>query len=327
MSAPRMTAREWGLLVLLSILWGSAFFFAGWSLKEITPHGLAFFRVAIAALALGLTAVVLRLPFPRGIEIWSRLALLSLISTAIPFTLLYWAQTQIASGLAAILNAMTPIFTILVAHVATRDERIDARRFIGVLAGVVGVAVIVGPSAIGHMDGSLWAEAAVLGAGICYALASVWGRRFTGQSPVVVSFAQMVFASAILLPVMLISGAPFRVPVPSPSVIAAVLALGIFSTGLAFVMFFNILKSAGATNAVLVTLLVPVSAIMLGVVILGEIIAPRQFAGLSMIALGLLINDGRPLEFVLAGLARIRQRPDVAGSSAVPMLNEPHHSQ
>jgi len=327
MSAPRMTAREWGLLLLLSLLWGSAFMFSGLSLKEVTHHGLAFFRVAIAAVVLLLAAVAARLHFPRNPQFWGGLAILSLTSTAIPFTLLYWAQTHIASGLAAILNAMTPIFTILVAHLVTRDEKMDTRRFAGVVAGIAGVAVIVGPSALGHFDGNLWAEGAVLGAGACYAVSSVYGRRFIGESPVVVSFAQMAFGSAILLPVMLIAGAPFRDGLPSPTVIAAIFALGVFSTGLAFVMFFRILARAGATNAVLVTLLVPVSAILLGVLVLGESLAPRQFAGMCLIALGLLINDGRPLEYLRARLAALRQRPDVSGPAPACMINEPHHSQ
>ena len=327
MSAPRMTAREWGLLFLLSLLWGSSFMFSGLSLKEVTHHGLAFFRVLIAALTLGLAAMVMRVHFPKDAQFWRGMAVLSLLSTAVPFTLIYWAQTHIASGLAAILNAMTPISTLLVAHFVTRDERLDTRRFAGVLAGIAGVTVIVGPSALGHFDGNLWAEAAVLGAGACYAVSSVYGRRFIGHSPVVVSFAQMVFGSAILLPVMLLTGSPLRFGMPSLTVIAAILALGVFSTGLAFVMFFQILKRAGATNAILVTLLVPVSAIFLGVLVLGETLAARQVAGLSLIALGLLINDGRPLEFVRARLAAMRQRPHASGRVGPCMINEPHHSQ
>jgi drug/metabolite transporter (DMT)-like permease len=114
---------------------------------------------------------------------------------------------------------------------------------------------------------------------------------------------------------------------PSLTVIAAILALGIFSTGLAFVMFFRILVRAGATNAVLVTLLVPVSAILLGVIVLGESLSARQFAGLSLIALGLLINDGRPLEYLRARLAALRQRPDVSGPAPACVINQPHHSQ
>jgi drug/metabolite transporter (DMT)-like permease len=196
MSAPQMTAREWGLLILLSFLWGGAFFFAAVALKEVTPHALVFFRMVIASLALGVAGLAMGVTFPRELAVWRRVAVLGLFSTAMPFMLLYWAQTHIASGLAAILNAMTPIFTILVAHLFTRDEKIDARRLIGVLAGVAGVAVIVGPSAVSHLArGNLLAEAAVLGAAFCYAVASVYGRRFQTQSPIVLSFGQMVAGS------------------------------------------------------------------------------------------------------------------------------------
>lgn len=327
MSAPKMSPRQWGMLVALSVLWGGAFFFSSVALKEATPHALAFLRVAVAGLTLGTAALLLRLPFPRGWAIWGRLALLSLVSTAIPFTLIYFAQQHIASGLAAILNAMTPIFTLLVAHVATRDEKIDTQRFAGVLAGVAGVGIIVGPSAFGHVGGDLWAEAAVLGAGCCYAVGSVYGRRFKGQSPVVLSFAQMLCACVVLLPVMLIAGAPFRGGVPSLPVIGAIVALGVFGTALAFVMFFRILAQAGATNATLVTLLVPVSAILLGVLVLGESIAPRQFAGLSLIGLGLLINDGRPLVALRGAFVRLRKGPVVGGGVPTRMINEPHHSK
>jgi len=327
MSAPKMTAREWGLLIILSLLWGGAFFFAAVALKEVTHHGLAFFRVLIAAFALGLTAMLLRLPLPRSWAAWRDVAMLALFSTAIPFTLLYWAQTHIPSGLAAILNAMTPIFTILVAHFCTSDEKIDGQRLFGVLAGIGGVAIIVGPSGLGHQGGDILAEAAVLGAGLCYAFASVFGRRFAGQAPVMLSFMQMAVASVYLLPVMLLAGPPLRVPVPGLSTIGAVIALGLFSTALAFVMFFRILTRAGATNAILVTLLVPISAILLGVLVLGESLALRQFGGLTLIVLGLLVNDGRPLQFLRDAVSRLWQRPDVSGRAAPHMLNEPHHSQ
>jgi drug/metabolite transporter (DMT)-like permease len=327
MSAPKMTAREWGLLILLSILWGGAFFFAAVALKEFTHHGLAFFRVLVAAIALGAAGLLLRLPFPRGWAAWRGIAVLALFGTALPFTMLYWAQTQIASGLAAILNAMTPIFTLLVAHVYTRDEKLDSQRLLGVLAGVGGVAIIVGPSAVSQQESHILAEIAVLGAGLCYAIASVLGRRFAGQPPVTISFAQMVVGSLYLLPVMLLTGAPLRVESPSLTALGSVLAIGLLCTALAFVIFFRILVRAGATNAVLVTLLVPVSAILLGVLVLGESLSTRQFGGLLLIAMGLLINDGRPVQFLRDRIRGLWQRPDVSGSAAPPMLNEPHHLQ
>jgi drug/metabolite transporter (DMT)-like permease len=327
MSAPKMTAREWGLLILLSFFWGGAFFLAAVALKEVTHHGLAFFRVLIAALALGLLSALLQLSLPRDWGVWRRIAVLALFSTAIPFTLLYWAQTQIPSGLAAVLNAMTPIFTLLLAHVFTRDEKIDTQRFVGVLAGVCGVIIIVGPTALGGHDGDILAEIAVLGAALCYGIASIFSRRVTGLSPITLSFAQMVVASVYLLPVMLLTGAPLRFGSISLTTVGAVIGIGVLSTALAFVLFFHIAARAGATNAVLVTLMVPVSAILLGVFVLGESLGARQVAGLVLIALGLLINDGRPFAAMRGWITHSRQRPDVSGSAAPHMLNEPHHSR
>jgi drug/metabolite transporter (DMT)-like permease len=308
MSAPKMTVREWGLLILLSFFWGGAFFLAAVALKEMTHHGLAFFRVLIAAVALGLVSALLGLPIPREWAVWRRIAILALFSTAIPFTLLYWAQTQIPSGLAAVLNAMTPIFTLLVAHVFTSDEKIDAQRFVGVLAGVCGVVIIVGPTAFGGHDGHILAEIAVLGAALCYAIATVFSRRLTGISPITLSFTQMIVASVYLLPVMLLTGAPLRSGSLSMTTVGAVVGIGVFSTAAAFVLFFHIAARAGATNAILVTLMVPVSAILLGVFVLGESLGARQFAGLVLIALGLLINDGRPLAALRGRIAHRSKR-------------------
>ena len=301
MSAPKMTAREWGLLILLSFFWGGAFFLAAIALKEVTHHGLAFFRVLIAAVALGLVSALLRLPIPRDRGVWRALPCSRCSARHFRSHCSIGAQTQIPSGLAAVLNAMTPIFTLLVAHRFTSDEKIDAQRFAGVLAGVCGVVIIVGPTAFGGHDGDILAEIAVLGAALCYAIASVFSRRLTGLSPITLSFAQMIVASVYLLPVMLLTGAPLRSGSLSLTTVGAVFGIGVFSTAVAFVLFFHIAARAGATNAILVTLMVPVSAILLGVFVLGESLGARQFAGLALIALGLVINDGRPL-------GRLRER-------------------
>ena len=322
----RMTAREWGLLVILSVLWGGAFFMASVALKEATPLGLAFFRISIAALALCALDWLLGLPFPRRLAEWSAFAKLALVGNAIPFVLLYWAQTQITGGLASILNAMTPVFTILLAHVATRDEKIDLRRFMGILIAVGGVATIVGLSALSHGE-QVWPEIAVLGAAGCYAVASVYGRRFRAYPPITTSLAQLVVGAFLLLPFVLFEGAPFRGATPSAVTLLCILGIGLLSTALAFIIFFRILSRAGAANAALVTLLVPVSAILLGALILGDTLVGRQYAGLAMIAGGLLVIDGRPLDLLRGLMSRWRGKPDASGRSASPMLNEPQQLQ
>jgi drug/metabolite transporter (DMT)-like permease len=325
-AALRMTAREWGLLVILSVLWGGAFFMASIALKEATPLGLAFSRIAIAALALAALGWLMGLPFPRRFAEWRAFAILALVGNAIPFVLLYWAQTQITGGLASILNAMTPVFTILLAHVATRDEKIDLRRFLGVLIAVGGVATIVGPSALAH-GGALWPEIAVLGAACCYAVASVYARRFRAYPPITTSLAQLVVGAFLLLPFVLFEGAPFRGAAPSVVTLLCILALGLLSTALAFIIFFRVLSRAGAANTALVTLLVPVSAILLGALVLGDTLVARQYAGLALIACGLLVIDGRLFDFLRGLMSRWRGKPDASGRSASPMLNEPQQSQ
>jgi drug/metabolite transporter (DMT)-like permease len=325
MAALRMTAREWGLLLTLSILWGGAFFLSSIAIKEMTPFGLAFWRVAIAALALGVALRALGLSLPKRAQEWRAFAMLAVVGNAAPFSLLAFAQTQITGGLAAILNAMTPIFTILLAHAFTRDEKITLRRLSGVLAGFLGVVTIVGPSALTDHGDKLLAEAAVLGAATCYAMAGVYGRRFGAYPPLVVSYAQLAVGTVMLLPLVLLAGAPFHAPAPSLLTIACVIAVAVFSTALAFGIYFRILRRAGSTNAALVTILVPVSAILLGAAILGDDLLPRHFAGFALIAIGLLVIDGRPLHYLGAVLGPARRKPDVADRSASPMLNEPRH--
>jgi drug/metabolite transporter (DMT)-like permease len=311
MAALRMTAREWGLLAFLSLLWGGAFFMSAVALKEVTPVALAFLRVSLAALALGLASWTMDLRFPRRLAEWRAFAALALVGNAAPFVLLYWAQTQITGGLASILNAMTPVFTIILAHIATRDEKIDLRRFIGVLAAVAGVATIVGPSALDH-GGQLWPEIAVLAAACCYATASVYGKRFRAYPPMTTSLAQLLVGSLLLLPLMLIEGPPFRGASPSMVTLACIVGLGLFSTALGFIIYFRILSRAGAANAALVTLLVPVSAILLGALILGDTLVARQYAGLALIAIGLLIIDGRLLAYLRARVSRSTQHSEAS---------------
>jgi drug/metabolite transporter (DMT)-like permease len=324
-AALRMTAREWGLLVILSVLWGGSFILASIALKETTPLGLAFFRIGIAALALVALGLLMGLPFPRRFSEWRAFAFLALVGNVIPFVLLYWAQTQITGGLASILNAMTPVFTILLAHVATQDEKIDLRRFLGVLTAVGGVATTIGPSALTH-GGQIWPEIAVLATGCCYAVASVYARRFRAYPPITTSLAQLAVGAFLILPFVLFQGAPFRVAAPSMVTLLCILALGVLSTALAFIIFFRVLSRAGAANTALVTLLVPVSAILLGALVLGDTLVGRQYAGLALIACGLLIIDGRPLDSLRRLIARWRGKPDASGRSASPMLNEPQQS-
>jgi drug/metabolite transporter (DMT)-like permease len=316
-ASKRMTAHEWLLLIFLSFLWGGSFFLAEISLREMQPLTLAFLRMAVAALALALAVAVLRLSYPRRLSTWGAFFVMGAFSSCIPFALMYYGQSHITGAHASILNATAPLFTGILAHIFTRDEKLNTRRTLGVLAGMCGVAVIVGPSAVLDGDTQILPQAAVLGAAFCYGIAGVYGKRFWGISPVVTAFGQLVFGAVFMLPAMLLIEHPFSRPLPGLVTIAAIVALALLSTALAFIVYFRILTRAGATNAVLVTLLVPVSAILLGVVILKEIPDARQFSGMALIACGLLIVDGRALDYF-----RKRAMPDAAGLNAPHMLNE-----
>jgi drug/metabolite transporter (DMT)-like permease len=322
MAALRMGTREWALLVFLSTLWGGAFFFAAIAIKQIEPFTLAFLRMSLAAVALAGAAAVLGHKLPKDPAIWQGFLLLGFIGTAAPFSLIYWGQTEISSGLASIINAATPLWTIIVAHFFTRDEKFTLRRFFGVLTGLSGVAVIMAPSLrVSWSDSPLLAEGAVLAAGLCYAVSGVFAKRFKDVSPIVLSCGQLAFGALFILPVVSVFDHPFSRPMPDAVAIAAVLAIALLSTALAFIIYFKILRVAGATNVMLVTLLVPVSAILLGALILGEALAPRHFAGLALIACGMMLIDGRLLQYARRKFGG-GDGSDASGLRPPPMLKD-----
>ena len=298
----QMDRNAWATLVALSVLWGGSFFFVGVAVRELPPLTIAASRVGIAALTL---LVMLRLggmALPRGLAIWSAFAAMGLLNNVIPFSLFIWGQSQIPSGLAAILNATTPISTALVAHVFTSDEKLTGKRIAGVLLGLAGVVVMIGPDLLAGIGGNVLAQGACLLATLSYACAGVFGRRFhrLGIPPVTTATGQLVASSAMLLPAALLIERTWQLPMPSVQVLAALAGLALLSTALAYVMFFRVLAVAGS-NVNLVTLLVPVSAILLGVLVLGEELAPRHFAGMAIIALGLAAIDGRLLRRFIRG--------------------------
>ena len=299
-----LSATDWLLLVVLSILWGGSFFFAKVAVDELPPLTLALGRVAIAAAILAVPAGVAGLvALARA---WPAFAVLGLLNNVIPFTLIFWGQTHIPSGLASIFNATTPIFTALIAHVATRDEKLDASKLIGVTTGFVGVVAMLGPEVLGDIGVGLWAQLACLVAAVSYAVAGIWGRRLAHLPAVTVAAGQLIAASVVLAPLAMLVDRPWRLAMPSPAALAALVALAVLSTALAYVIYFRILARAGATNLLLVTFLIPVSAILLGTVVLGERLAPYHFVGMAIIALGLAAIDGRPAR-ILARAMRTKR--------------------
>lgn len=291
----RMGALEWALLVILSILWGGSFFFVGVAVKVLPPFTLVVLRVGLAALALQLVLRARGLGMPRDGGSWGAFFGMGLLNNMIPFSLIVWGQSQIASGLASILNATTPLFTLVVAHLLTRDERLSGGKLTGILLGLAGVAVIIGPESLQGLGGDLLPQLAVLGAALSYACAGVFGRRFArmGIAPLQTAAGQVSASTILLLPLALLVDKPWQLAVPGLSVWGAVLGLALVSTALAYIIYFRLLASAGATNLLLVTFLIPVSAILLGTVFLGEHLATGDFVGMALIGLGLLVIDGR----------------------------------
>ena len=238
--------------------------------------------------------------------VWFLFLVMGLLNNAVPFALITWGQTEITSSLAAILNATAPLFTVLVAHVGTEDERLTWQRTTGVLAGLVGVAIMVGPDALSGLGTGVLAQLAVLGAAISYAFAAVFGRRFKrlGITATQTAAGQLTGSTVLLIPVALIWDKPWDLPLPSMTIGFAVLGLALFSTALAYIIYFRVLASAGATNLLLVTFLVPISAGILGIAILGEHLTGSQLIGMLLIGAGLAAIDGRPFSIFSAFRAR-----------------------
>lgn len=295
-----MSATESAMLLALSILWGGSFFFTGIALQALPPVTLVVLRVGLAALILNLSLPLAGLRPPREVRVWAAFLAMGLLNNVVPFCLIVWGQTQIASGLAAILNATTPLFAVAVAHLLTADERMTGNRLAGVLVGFVGVAVMIGPVVLAGLGANVLAQLAVLVAALSYAVAGVFGRRFRamGVAPMATAAGQVTASTLLLLPVAIIVDRPWTLPVPGLPVWGAVLGIAALSTALAYVLYFRILATAGATNLSLVTFLIPISAIMLGTLVLGEHLDPRHYLGMALVGCGLAAIDGRLLRFV-----------------------------
>ena len=293
----QMNGSDWLIMLVLAVIWGGAFFFIGVAVRHVPPLTYVWLRVTIAAVALWIFVKARggSLDLPR--QVWGSIVLLAILNNALPFTLFGWGQTHIASGLASILNATTPIWGVLVAHFFTVDERMTSRKITGVLLGFGGVATMIGPSLLSDIGSGALAQLACVGAALSYAFAGVWARRFKrlGISPLSITTGQLTAAAIVMLPVSMLAEHPWTRALPPMSAWAAITALAVLCTAFGYVLYFKLIDGAGATNAMLVTLLVPPVAILLGGLFLSETLAPQDFAGLGLIALGLAAIDGRLL--------------------------------
>jgi drug/metabolite transporter (DMT)-like permease len=305
-----MSLPDWSLLLTLSVLWGGSFFVVGVAVKALPPFTIVLLRIVIAALALHVVLRATRTAMPWDGKTWLAFLGMGLLNNAIPFSLIAWAQTHIGSGLASILNATTPLFTVLVAHVLTVDERLSKGRFAGILLGFAGVVVLIGPHALAGLGQDVLAQCAILGAAVSYSFAGIFGRRFKrmGVPPLATATGQLTASSVLLLPVALLVDRPWTLPWPDLPVWAVIAGLALLCTALAYVIFFRILASAGAVNLMLVTFLIPVSAILLGSAFLNEVPTLADFLGMALIGLGLAAIDGRLASLLPNFRARASER-------------------
>ena len=306
-----MNWMDWAILLLLSVLWGGSFFFVGVVVDTLPAFTIVALRVALAAVTLNLVVVAMGERLPLRADVWRAFIGMGILNNAIPFCLIVWGQSHIASGLASILNAVTPIFAVIVAHLFTLDERMTPSKVAGVMVGFAGVVIIIGPAALQGLGVDVWAQLAILGAGLSYAFAGVFGRRFArlGVRPLSAATGQVTASSLLLVPVALWVDQPWMLTMPGIPVIAAVIGLAVLSTALAYLLYFRVLATSGATNILLVTFLIPVSAILLGVLFLDERLAVQHFVGIAVIGFGLACIDGRLLQW-------LRQRRAAATSEA-----------
>lgn len=287
-----MRPRDWLLLVLLSVLWGSSFFFVAIGLRDFPPLTLVLARVGIASLVLVVLIYLLGYQLPNTPKDWRCFSVLALLNNIIPFSLIFIGQTIISTALAAVLNATTPLFTLILARFVI-GEPLHGHKFVGIGLGIAGVAVLTGPDLVAANRSSLLGAACVLAAALSYGLSALWMRRLTHVPPLVAAGAQVSCSTIVLLPFAALIDRFWELPVPTASGILAVLGLAVLATALAYIVFFRISATAGPSNVMLVTLLIPVTATALATLLLGEQIASHQVFGALAIATGLLVIDGR----------------------------------
>jgi drug/metabolite transporter (DMT)-like permease len=293
-----MASIDWFGLVVLSVIWGSSFLFVELAIDHVAPFTIVFFRVGLAAVALIVYCRFKKLRIPFESQHIFQYLVMGFVAHALPFTLITWGQTHITAGLASIYNATTPLFTVLIAHYCLADERANSTKFIGVLTGLFGVAVLIGGGMNGLTLDNILGQLAGLCAAISYALSIVYGRRFSGMAPAGIAAATLTSATLLITPLAFFYGSS-ATPLPPASSIAAIITLALLCTAIAYIIYFWILERTGATNLSLVTFLIPASAIMLGIVFLGETLMLNHVMGLVLIFCGLLLVDGQVLRFFL----------------------------
>lgn len=288
-----MSASSWLLLLALSVIWGGSYFFIKVAVDDFGPLTIVLGRVLIAAVILHLVIVGRGMRMPSTLAAWKPFIVMSLLNSLVPYSLIVWGETHIASGLAAILGATVPIFTIVLAHFLTADEHLSPARVGGVVLGLLGVIVIIGDDLFAIASDNGLAQLAILASAVSYALSGIFGRRLKGTPPLVSATGQMTSASTILLPIALLIERPWANATPHLDSAGAIVGLATLCTAVAYLLFFRVLALAGASNVSVVTFLIPVSSLILGALFLGESIVPRHLLGMALIGLAMLAIDNR----------------------------------
>lgn len=296
-ASPKLDAAGWGLIAILSILWGGAFFLIEVGLRSYPPLTLVLMRLALAVPPMWLAMRFMRQSLPCEPRVWALLTVVGALNCALPFALFFWGQGYLDSGYASILNATTPLWGVITAHLLTQDEKASPTRVIGVLIGMAGIITMVGPEAINGLSDNLLAQIACIISTVFYSFAAIYGRRLsqTSLTPMAVATGQTITAALLIMPIVLLVDQPWKLAMPKLDSTLAAITLALFSTALAYALYFRLIDRAGASNAQLVAFLMPILAVILGIVFLGEALTGGQIVGALLIAAGLVAIDGRLL--------------------------------
>jgi drug/metabolite transporter (DMT)-like permease len=297
-AAPKLDGNGWLLIGILAILWGGAFFLIEVGLRSYPPISLVFVRLALAVPPMWIAMRLMGERLPTSPRVWGLLTIVGALNCALPFMLFFWGQQYLDSGYASILNATTPLWGVITAHFLTSDEKATPARIIGVLTGMAGIIAMVGPEAIKGLSNNLLAQIACIVSTLFYSFAAIYGRRLsqTALTPMAVATGQTMAAAVLMIPVVLFFDQPWTMPMPRLDSTLAGITLALFSTALAYTLYFRLIDRAGASNAQLVAFLMPILAVILGILFLGERLSSGQIVGAGLIAVGLVILDGRIVE-------------------------------
>lgn len=297
-----ISGRAWAEMLLLGLIWGGSFLSIRVALDEIGPLTAVAHRTGWAMVVLWIVVLLRRIPVPRDPKVWGAFVVMGLLNNVIPFGLMAWGQLHIASGLTSIFNAATAIFGVVAAALFFADERMTARRAIGVTLGFAGVATAIGLDSLHNFDLQSLAQLAVLGGAASYALAGVWARKYLGGlHPVLAAAGMLTGSSLITLPLAWQVEGPITLAL-APDTLVAIAYYAIIATAGAYLLYYRILQMAGSGNLMVVTLLIPPVAITLGAWVRNETLGPQAYVGFALLALGLVVLDGRTWRAIRARL-------------------------